>query len=186
MTYPHTSGMRLAVWLFMHLYSVNFYKAIVVGWGNKVKANTWSLLSQFPGSQGDLLSVMRGHSADRTALFCGSLGLGELRGRRGKIWLEEWGRRHGEGGVRSRPWRMGRFSMVKKHSGSRNNVVKAWFKSRALKYPGWTSKGVRTEYSKPLTYEWVHFREQVRKSNRVSLGTQQTQLAIYYCTLTGL
>lgn len=60
-------------------------------------------VTEFPGSKGDLLSVMRGHSADRAALFCGSLILGERRGWRGKIWLEEWGRQHGEGGVQSRP-----------------------------------------------------------------------------------
>ena len=33
-------------------------------------------VTEFPGSKGDLLSVMRGHSADRAALFCGSLILG--------------------------------------------------------------------------------------------------------------
>lgn len=52
----------------------------------------------------------RSHRADRAVLSCGSLGLGERRGWRGKIWLEEWGREQGEGGVQSRPGRMDRFS----------------------------------------------------------------------------
>ena len=49
-----------------------------------------------------------------------------------------------------------------------------------------------SKYSKSNNYKWVPFPERipksdfVHKSNKVSLGTQLTQLTTQYCTVTGL
>lgn len=85
----------------------------------------WSLLSEFPGSQGDLLSVMRGHIV-QTVLCCF---VGALAWESAEDGEARSGLRSGEDSkeVVSGPGLEGwaGFQMGKQHSGSRNNVVKA-------------------------------------------------------------
>lgn len=84
------------------------------------------MLSEFPGSQGDPLSVMRGHIV-QTVLCCL---VGALAWESAEDGEARSGLRSGEESkekVVSSPGLEGwtGFQMGKKHSGSRNNVVKA-------------------------------------------------------------